>query len=321
MKRAQVLERLGFSVPEIKKNRVIVHSDISAEADDPFAVVHHLLTPSEDVVGIIAANDEWKYRTVPSQRAMAGQSMMNSYREGQKILDLIGMDDVPLLKGAADYIADPARLPESEGADFIIREAMKEDDRPLYIALQAGLTDLAIAYLKEPRIAERLTAIWIGGGAYPVGGSEPNMRQDIFAAKLLFSSPIPLWQIPMDVYSTVLTSFAELKVKVKRCGALGKYLFDRMIAVNEWYGRVPQRMPFPHGERWSLGDQPTVSVLLMNGNGNYYDVRRAPIIQDDMMYREDPNGKEIRVYHTIDVRLTLEDLFAKLYLWYDGEQG
>ena len=45
-----------------------------------------------------------------------------------------------------------------------------EDDRPLYVALQAGLTDLAVAYLKEPRIAERLTAIWIGGGAYPNGG-------------------------------------------------------------------------------------------------------------------------------------------------------
>ena len=319
MKREQVLKRLGFRVPDIKKNRVIVHADIAAEADDPYAVVHHLLTPSEDVVGIIAANYEWRFRTIPSLKPMAGQSMMNSFREGQRILSLLKIDDVPLLKGAVDCIGDREHLPESEGADFIIRAAMKEDDRPLYVALQAGLTDLAVAYLKEPRIAERLTAIWIGGGAYPNGGRESNLQQDIYAAQVLFSSPMLIWQIPIDVYSTMLVSFAELRTRVQPRGEIGKYLFDRTIEINEWYGRVPQRMPFPHGERWSLGDQPTVSVLLMNGNGDYFTERRAPAIQDDMTYREDPSGKRIRVYHTIDVRLTLEDLFAKLLLLDEGE--
>lgn len=53
---------------------------------------------------------------------------------------------------------------------------MRESDEPLYIALQAGLTDLAAAYLTEPKIAEKITAaIWIGGGAYPGGGKESNL--------------------------------------------------------------------------------------------------------------------------------------------------
>lgn len=53
MKRAEVLKRLGYEVSDIKKKRVIIHSDIAAEADDQFAIVHHLLCPTEDVVGII----------------------------------------------------------------------------------------------------------------------------------------------------------------------------------------------------------------------------------------------------------------------------
>ncbi len=52
----------------------------------------------------------------------------------------------------------------SEGSSLIIEEAMKDDPRPLYVLFLGPLTDLAAAYLQEPRIANRLTAIWIGGG-------------------------------------------------------------------------------------------------------------------------------------------------------------
>jgi hypothetical protein len=38
MKREEILERLGFSVPDIKKKRVIVHTDTACEADDHSAM-------------------------------------------------------------------------------------------------------------------------------------------------------------------------------------------------------------------------------------------------------------------------------------------
>ena len=46
MKREEILQRLRFHVPEKKRKRVIVHTDIKNEADDPFTIVQHLLTPS-----------------------------------------------------------------------------------------------------------------------------------------------------------------------------------------------------------------------------------------------------------------------------------
>ena len=317
MKREAVLKRLGYTVPQIKKKRVIIHSDIAAEADDQFAIVHHLLCPTEEVVGIIAANFEWRFRTIPSLKEMAGQSMEKSYAEGQRLFALMEIDDVPLLHGARDYIENKEELPESEGADFIIREAMKDTDEPLYIALQGTLTDLAIAYLREPHIAEKITAaIWIGGGAYPMGGRESNLQQDIYAAQVLFDSPMSIWQIPMNVYGGINISFPELMTKVKPCGELGAWLCDNMFAVNDFYGKVPQRLEFPHGELWSIGDQPTVSALLENPAGQMRHMEKAPHIRDDMTYEENPDGKEIYVYDGIDKRLLLDDFFARLQMCY-----
>lgn len=322
MKREQILERLGFCVPDNRKKRVIVHADIAAEADDNFAVIHHLLSPSEDVRGIIAANFEWKFRqsTHPAMQAQRLTSMEQSYEAGRRLLERMEIDDVPILKGASDFIEDRDRPPLSEGAEFMIREAMRECEEPLYIALQAGLTDLAAAYLTEPRIAERITAaIWIGGGAYPAGGEEPNLRQDVYAAQVLFDSPVKIWQVPMNIYAGMNISLSEVISRVKPCGKVGAYIVDVMLKINEFYGQIPLRMDFPHGELWSIGDQPTVSVLLENAAGRRYHVIRAPHIRDDMTYEENPDGKEIWVFDQIDRRLTMEDFFAKLRLCYGGQ--
>lgn len=92
------------------------------------------------------------------------------------------------------------------------------------------LTDIASAYLLEPAIAGRLTVIWIGGGRYPAGGPEFNLGNDIHAANVVFSSPIPLWQVPKNVYEMMPVSFAELECRVLPQGVLGKYLFEQLLA-------------------------------------------------------------------------------------------
>jgi hypothetical protein len=316
MKRNEILARLGFTVPEIKKNRLIIHSDIKAEADDQVAIVHHLLTPCSEVKGIIAAHFEWRFAKYEGLKKYRWTSMTQSYEEGKKILELMEIDDIPLLKGSKDFLASENDIPESEGADFIIEEAMREDDKPLYIALQGNLTDLAIAYKKEPRIADRLTAIWIGGAKYPVGGEEPNLKTDIKAARIVFDSPIPMWQIPMNVYPTMELSFAELIDHVKPCGAIGAFLCEEMFAVNDFYGKVQQRYDWPHGESWSIGDTPVVAVLLQNKGLDCWHIEKAPYINDDYSYSPNPAGKEIRVYDWVDTRLCMNDLYSKLRLCY-----
>ena len=88
---------------------------------------------------------------------------------------------------------------ELEGVDFLIEEAMKDDPFLYTRFFQGCLADLASAYLKEPKIARRMTVVWIGGGPYPSGGFEFNLLQDIHAANVVFGSDLPLWQIPENV--------------------------------------------------------------------------------------------------------------------------
>ena len=68
------------------------------------------------------------------------------------------------------------------------------------------------------------------------------------------------------------------------------------------------------GENWNLGDSPAIAALLeCDWRGNFH-MERAPRIRDDMRYEPDPEGKWIRVYDYVDVRMLMEDLFAKLSL-------
>ena len=298
---------LCFQVPEKKRVRMIVDTDCKNEADDQFALAHHLMTPMFEVKGIIAAHFE---KGRPDFR---GKSMAASYDEINLMLDLMDLKgEYPVLKGCADALPDEYTYVESEGARFIVEEAMKDDPKPLYVALQGAITDLASALLMEPKIKDRLTAIWIGGDQYPAGGDEFNLKQDIAAANVVFGSGVEVWQVPKNVYKLMNISLAELQARVAPCGRVGKYLVEQMVALNDACGDYP----WPHGETWCIGDQPTVGVLLEDKERKNYTMRKAPRIREDCTYELREDGREIRVYDTIDARLILEDFYAKLALFF-----
>ncbi len=191
-----------FHVPKEKQVRLIIDTDTKNEADDPFAVVQALLSPKFENVGLIAAH---------FGRQSCRDSMLRSFCELETICDKLGMGREIIYKGAERPIPDKGTPVVSDGARLIVQEAMKEDSRQLYAAFLGPLTDLASAYLMEPRIAGRLTAIWIGGGRYPHGGPEFNLSNDIQGANVVFSSGIEMWQVPKNVYERMPVSLAELE--------------------------------------------------------------------------------------------------------------
>lgn len=309
MKRSEILQRLGYTVPAGAVRRVIVDTDAKNEADDQYAILHHLLTPMFDVRGIIATHFESKAQT-------PGETMEMSYHEAQKLLALAQIDDVPLLRGCPLPLASPADAPDSEGVRFLIEEARKPDDRPLYIAVQGAMTNVAAALNRAPDIADKIVVLWNGGGPYPEGSEgEFNLLQDADACRALLASRAEVWQIPQNVYSLLEVSLAELAARVRPCGALGEYLFAQL---REEYDReFYPGITFRSGENWTLGDNTTIAVLL--STGARWHMQRAPRILPDRRYAEDPDGRPIRVYDWLSARLTLEDLFAKLNLAYGGK--
>ena len=299
-----------FTCPEQKRIRLIIDTDAKNEADDQFAVVHHLLSEKMIVKGLIGAHFEKRYDMGQEK------SMDMSYDELNKILDFMDMKGkYPVLHGATHAMPDQKNRVMSEGAQFIIDEAMKDDERPLFVVFMGAITDLAAAYLTEPRIANRLNVVWIGGGEWPVGGFEFNLMQDINAANVVFASDLNLWQIPKNVYKQEKITLAELQLKVRPYGKIGKYLLDQMVEFNnEW----AEHIGFPDGEAWVLGDQPTVSVLL-DAHEHAYEWYPAPQISDEMFYIHEQKNRPIRVYKYVDVQMTMEDLYAKLAINYPNK--
>lgn len=80
--------------------------------------------------------------------------MEKSYEEGCKLLELMDIDDVPLYHGAKDFIENREDLPTSEGSRFIIEEAMREWEEPLYIALLENVAGQKRHIEKAPRILD-----------------------------------------------------------------------------------------------------------------------------------------------------------------------
>ncbi|WP_282936019.1 nucleoside hydrolase [Paenibacillus sp. RC67] len=300
---------MPYDVPKGKQIRVIMNTDANNEADDQFAIVHALLTPRFQMKGIIAAH----FGTNRSK-----ESMLESFRECEYILSLLGeAGRVPLLKGATVALRDEKTPVLSEGAQLIIDEALSGDSAPLYVVFLGPLTDLASAYLAEPSIADKMTALWIGGGKWPEGEREFNLLNDIHAANVVFESPIPLWQVPRNVYGKIRVSLAELALKVKPCGEIGEYLFTQLIQLNDKLGDSGGK--FPKGEMWALGDSPAVS-LLIDEQPYDYELKPAPRITSDMHYVHYQKERVIRVYHDVDARFTLEDMYAKLALFASGKE-
>lgn len=304
-----------------KKIRFISDTDAMNEADDQYSIVHQLLSPEIQVVGYVAAHFEKKHGEGQCR------SMMKSYEELENVIDLMELDrEVPVYKGAEHSMTEYGKPVDSEGARFIIEEAMKDEETPLFVGFQGTLTDLAAAILIEPRIAKRMTAVWIGGGAYPGGEWEFNLSQDIIAANTVFASELNLWQIPISSYRFIRTSMAELERRVKPCGKIGKYLFDQMLACHmaramddtfsegteESFIYLFDNYPM---ESWCLGDQPIMSVML-DPHSQEYEMVPAPQFSEDMFYIHNTDNRPIRVYKHIDSYLTMEDFFAKLEMAY-----
>jgi purine nucleosidase len=300
--------------------RVITDNDYAGDPDGLFQLVHLLLSPSVDVRLVVGSHLAPGDHFDPS-RTTADDACV----EVEHVLSLLGLTgQVPVVAGSNVKLVDTRTPHDSAAARAIVAEAMREDtELPLFGVFGGGLTELASAWLTEPRIARRMTAIWIGGpehaGAPPPPPEamypEYNMQIDITAAQVVFGDcDIPLWQIPRDAYRQTLASFAELDERVGASGPVGAWLMSLLHTVKDRVAELGRDI----GEVYVLGDSPLVLLTALQSSfeadpsSSEYRVVPAPRIADDGSYRHRPDGRDIRVYTRLDVRLMLEDLYAKL---------
>ncbi len=305
-----------FNVVKTKRIKVILDTDTKNEADDQFAIVHALLTPMFDIRGIIASH---------FGHDRIEDSLQASWEELKKILLFSGFKDkVPAVKGAPTWLKkkhgvgyfDELIPMRSEGSDLIIEEAAKlNPGEKLYIGVLGPLSNIATALILAPEIADRIIIIWNGGGQYPYGGPEFNLVNDINAANYVMSSKAELWQIPIKTYAIPRVSLAEMQIKVRPYGKIGKYLFEQTL---DFFELMKDNSGWPLPESLDICDE-TIIGLLMEPHKYCYDYIQAPYITYDMYYKKIEGNRPIRVYKELDGRYILEDFFCKLIINY-GEK-
>lgn len=295
---------LIFDVEDYKKLRVIIDTDAACEADDPFAIVHALLSPKLIVKGITAEHFNCE------------GSVERSLKEIETILDAMSLTGkVPALLGEQGQLSTLGGAYNSEAVDYIIREAMTDDPHPLYLLCQGAITNVAAAFKKCPEIIPRVHVIWIGthGEEDPIPYREFNAGNDIEAANLVLGSGTDLTVVPSTVYRTINIGIAELQREVYPCGRIGRHLFEQLVA----YNKTPEAS-WTKGESWSLGDSPAVAIALNDFCGTCKAVP-APLINEDTSSTFIPGRPMIRLYTYVDSRYVLGDMIAKLHAFSESE--
>jgi len=303
--------------------RIIIDNDFGGDPDGLFELVQHLLSPSVEIRAIIGSHLRPGDGFDPSK-----ETATHAKQKIEEVLSIMNLSNqYPVYAGTNFPLENDSTAQRSDAANAIIKEAMRDDSKlPLYVVCGAGLTDLASAFLLEPKIANRLTLIWIGGPEYtdlappPPGYTslEYNLGIDIKAGQVIFNkSAIPIWQVPRNAYRQVMLPYSSLLLKVKTQGKIGQYLTANLERVM----KMGIKYNFNIGELYIVGDSPLVLFTALQSSfepdpsSSKYVLRPSPLINNEGLYEVNNSGRNIRVYTQLDVQLLLDDLYSKLVLF------
>ena len=198
--------------------------DTDPGQDDAVAILLALASPEFEVLGITA---------------VAGNVPLSLTEvNARKICELAGMTEIKVFAGAvrpllrplvtAEHVhgrtgldgpvlADPKMpLQKQHAVDFIIETLMIREAGTVTLCVLGPMTNIALALIREPRIASRIKRIVaMGGGFFEGGNSTPaaefNIYVDPQAARVVFEADIPITLIPLDCTHQALTSAARVE--------------------------------------------------------------------------------------------------------------
>jgi hypothetical protein len=242
------------------------------------------------------------------------EGMQGSYEEILTVYEKLGMNAEGLVfRGSPGYLESLDSPIQSEATDHLIECALRDDDRPLYVAAIGCLTNVASAILLEPKIIEKIVVLWTS--AYPSWSNQPNapslnLIQDLVSSKLIFDSGVPHVYLPGYYMGEQLKiSLPEMETWVQSKGAIGEYL-HWLYTHNPIYA---QRGIVGHfGRTWIIWDLINIAWLL-NPDWVPTELVRTPALNEDTTWNRDVAGRHLmREAFGINRDAIFRDLFSKL---------
>lgn len=290
-----------LTIPQRASVRVMVDNDFSGDPDGLIALAHQLLTPKARTVLVTTS------AVNPALAKLAGIDAATSpaaaSRLVQELMERLGLADrPPVIAGAASF-AD-TRAEHNAAARAIVAEALRDDPLPLVLTCGGPLTNVAAALRLHPGIASRMKLVWIGGMA--TGGAEYNQSTDLAAARhVLEESAVPVWQVPEEEYKRFQVSVAELSSGFRDISPVSHWLYSQ-------YLHLP---PFVQlGGSLGFGDDAMVALTAFDPGLAPTTLRPVRKLLDDGSLGAQVEGRQVRMVHSLDVRLNVSDLMALLRL-------
>ncbi|RWK60284.1 nucleoside hydrolase [Mesorhizobium sp.] len=187
----------------------------------------------DDAVAILLALGSAELEIVGMTAVAGNVPLRLTEKNARKICELAGRSDIKVYAGAIRPLArelvtaeevhgetglngpqlpEPTmKLQDQYAVDFIVETLMKEESGTITLCALGPLTNVALALIREPKIAPRIKEIVLMGGGFFEGGNvtptaEFNIYVDPHAADVVFKSGIPIVMMPLDVTHKALTT-------------------------------------------------------------------------------------------------------------------
>ena len=294
------IEEILFDLKSDRKKKVILDTDAYNEIDDQFAIAYTVLSEKTlDVLGITAAPFLNGRCTSPED------GMLKSYQEIKKVIALTNSQkEIPVKRGARNFLVDEKTYSDSEAVDFIIEKALESDER-IYVMGIGALTNIASALLKNPAIKDKVVIVWIGTHAPKTNLVEDfNMQQDFAASRVLFDSEAPVVLLPvLGCISEASVYRDELEEEMQNKNKLCDYLYEIML---EYHADTPKLSSMV------ICDVACVAAVGLKG-ATSFEIGPSPIVTKDIKMLYDPKRHPILTAVKFDEKLMYKDLFEKLH--------
>ena len=186
----------------------------------------------DDAVALLLAHGSPEIELLAVTTVVGNQTLEKVTRNALAIARVANITGVPFAAGCdrplvrtienapdihGDSGMDGPELPEPaieldprHAVDLIIDTVMSHDPGTVTLVPTGGLTNIALAVRKEPRIAERVKEVVLMGGGYHVGNwsavAEFNIKIDPEAAHIVFNEKWPLTMVGLDLTHQALAT-------------------------------------------------------------------------------------------------------------------
>lgn len=214
----------------------------------------------DDAIAMLLAHGNPDIELLAVTTVVGNQTLPKVTRNALAVAEIAGMIGVPIAAGATrplvrtienapdihgDSGMDGPVLPEPttqvdarHAVDLIIDTIMANEPGTVTLVPTGGLTNIALAVRKEPRIAERVKEVVLMGGGYHVGNwsavAEFNIKIDPEAAHIVFNERWPVVMVGLDLTHQALAT-PEV---VEAISAVGTKPARFVVELLEFFGQT-----------------------------------------------------------------------------------